>query len=234
MPRPKQRTDALRDHVLQVAVDMLASEGLAKFTTRNIARGASTSTPAVYELFGDKAGLVRGVFFEGFRVLRQYLDRPAASPRPPRVGDPRDDLIGLFARYREFLRDHPVLSHVMFSRPFADFDPGPAEREAGAQVRELIVAHVQRCIDAGGLAGDSTDIAHVLVSLTQGLAAAEVASRLGSSRASVDRRWALGLAAVLDGLRPRARTAGSPPRAIRAARGGGQRRAGVAQRKPRR
>jgi hypothetical protein len=28
-----------------------------------------TSVPAVYELFGDKAGLVREIFFEGFRRL---------------------------------------------------------------------------------------------------------------------------------------------------------------------
>jgi hypothetical protein len=42
----------------------------------------------------------------------------------------------------------------------------------------------------------------MLVALTQGLAGAELAARLGSSRASVNRRWALGLRAVLDGLRP--------------------------------
>ena len=207
MPRPKQRTEALRDHILQVAVELLAHEGLAKFTTRNVARGAKTSTPAVYELFGDKAGLVRGVFFEGFRVLRRYLDLPGSPPdkpgaRPRKPTDPRAALLAIFTGYRDFVRDHPVLSHVMFSRPFADFDPGPAELEAGSAIRELIVDGVKRCIAAGQLAGDPVDIAHVLVALTQGLAAAEIASRLGTSRASVDRRWAVGLAAILDGLRP--------------------------------
>src|SRR5215467_676533 len=59
MPRAKQRTAALRDRVLQVAVAMLASDGVAGFTTRRVAERAATSTPAVYELFGDKAGLVR-------------------------------------------------------------------------------------------------------------------------------------------------------------------------------
>lgn len=195
MPRAKQRTPALRDHVLQVAVDLLAKSGVAGFTTRNVARRASTSTPAVYELFGDRAGLVRSVFFEGFRVLRRYLDKLGDS------GDPRRDLIALTAVYRAFLRDHAMLSHVMFSRPFADFDPGPSERAAGAAVRELIVARVQRCIDAGQIAGDATDAAHVLVALTQGLAAAELAGLLGRSRASVNRRWRLGIASLLEGLR---------------------------------
>jgi AcrR family transcriptional regulator len=208
VPRAKQRTPALRDRVLQVALELLARAGVAGFTTREVARGAQTSTPAVYELFGDKAGLVRGVFFEGFRLLRRYFDRLDDS------GDPRRDLVRLIAIYREFLRDHPVLAHVMFSRPFADFDPGPEERAAGAAVRELIVARVQRCIDAGMFAGDATDIAHVVVALTQGLAAAELAARLGGSRASVDRRWALGVAAMLDGLtarRPPRRSSRRPP-----------------------
>ena len=197
MPRAKQRTPALRDRVLQVAVELIGRAGIAGFTTREVARGAATSTPAVYELFGDKAGLVRGVFFEGFRLLRRYFDRLAES------ADPRRDVIDMVRAYRGFIRAHPVLSHVMFSRPFADFDPEPAERAAGGSVREFIIARVRRCVDAGVLAGDPTDIAHVVVALSHGLAAAELAGRLGTSRASVDRRWALGVAAVLDGLAPR-------------------------------
>ena len=50
------------------------TDGIAGFTTRRVAQEAETSTPAVYELFGDKAGLVREVFFEGFRLLRRRFD----------------------------------------------------------------------------------------------------------------------------------------------------------------
>ncbi len=73
MPRTKQRTPELRAHVLAIAVDLLTTQGAAGFTARSIAREAETSTPAVYELFGDKSGLVREVFFEGFRRLRRHL-----------------------------------------------------------------------------------------------------------------------------------------------------------------
>lgn len=73
MPKTKQRTPELRDYVMSVAVGLLAEQGVAGFTARGIAREAKTSTPAVYELFGDKWGLVREVFFEGFRLLRRYL-----------------------------------------------------------------------------------------------------------------------------------------------------------------
>jgi AcrR family transcriptional regulator len=179
-----------------VAVATLASAGVAGFTTRKVAQEAATSPPAVYELFGDKAGLVREMFFEGFRMLRRRFD-PLAE-----TADARADLVRVIEALRAFIRDNPVLSELMFSRPFADFDPGPSGLEAGSAVRTFVVGRVRRCIDAGQLAGDETDIAHVLVSLTQGLAATEMAGWLGTSKASVARRWDVAIHAVLDGLRP--------------------------------
>jgi AcrR family transcriptional regulator len=194
MPRTKQRTPELRERVLQVAVDLLTQDGVVGFTTRKVAQGADTSTPAVYELFGDKAGLVREVFFEGFRKLRRELEQLQPSD------DPRADLVAVIQVLRGFGRDNPALADLMFSRPFADFDPGPAERRAGSGVREFIVARVRRCIDTGVLAGQATDVAHVVVAVTQGLALQETAGWLGTSRASIDRRWNLAVDAMLAGL----------------------------------
>jgi AcrR family transcriptional regulator len=202
MPRRKQRTPDLRDRVLGVAVTLLADEGVAGFTTREVARQAATSTPAVYELFGDKAGLVREVFFEGFRRLGRDLGELAET------SDPRADLAAVPGAFRAFTLAHPVLAQVMFSRPFADFDPGPDELAAGAAVREFCVARVRRCVAAGVLEGDPVDIAHVLVALAQGLAGQEAAGWLGRSAGSVGRRWELAVQAVLDGLAPAVRNAG--------------------------
>jgi len=176
---------------------MLASEGVAGLTTRKIAEEAATSTPAVYELFGDKAGLVRELFFEGFRMLRRRFDALE------RTADPRADLLQVTATLRSFVRENPELAQVMFSRPFADFDPRPSGVEAGSAVRLFIVGRVRRCIDAGVLVGDATDVAHVLLALTQGLAATETAGWLGTSKASIERRWDVGIRAVLDGLAKR-------------------------------
>jgi len=196
VPRVKQRTPALRDHVLNVALATLAADGVAGFTTRRVAEQAQTSTPAVYELFGDKAGLVREVFFEGFRLLRRRFGELDES------ADPRADLADVLRAFRMFVRDNPVLGQLMFSRPFADFDPGPAEQEAGAAVREFIVGRVGRCTRAGLLrrAGADVDVAHVLLALAQGLAAQESAGWLGSTSESRDRRWELAVSSVLDGL----------------------------------
>lgn len=196
MPRPKQRTPALRDQLLSSAVELLAREGVSGFTTRGVAREADTSAPAVYELFGDRAGLLREVFFEGFRLLFNELDAL------PESDDPRVGLIELAGAYRDFMREHPVLTQLMFSRPFADFDPSRSEIQAGASVRGFIIERVRRAIEAGVVHGEETDVAHVLMALVQGLVAAESAERLGSSAASIERRWSIALDAVLDGLSP--------------------------------
>ena len=196
MPRAKLRTPELRDRVLQVAVAMLAAEGAGALTARRVAEQARTSTPAVYELFGDKAGLVREVFFEGFRLLGQRFGALAES------GDPRRDLVEVTWAFRGFVRDCPVLGQLMFARPFAEFDPGPAEREAGRATREFVVARVRRCVEAGLIAGDATDVAHVLLALCQGLAAQEAGGWLGTSAASRNRRWDLAAGSLLAGLSP--------------------------------
>jgi AcrR family transcriptional regulator len=194
VPRTKQRTPELRAHVLRVAMSTLAHRGVAGFTTRRVAQDAATSTPAIYELFGDRGGLVRAMFFDGFRQLRQRfmgLDETA---------DPGGDLAAVLLTFRAFVRDNPVLAQVMFSRPFADFDPGAEEAAIGGSVREFIVGRVARCVGSGVLSGDKTDIAHVLLALAQGMAAQETAGRLGTSQESADRRWSLAIQAALSGL----------------------------------
>ncbi len=206
MPRTKQRTPELRERVLAAAVDLLAEEGAAGLTARTLAARAETSAPALYELFGDKSGVVRELYFEGFR--RFFTELSALRE----TDDPVADLWALATAYRRFVRSNRELAEVMFSRPFTDFSPGPEELNATSSVRVLIVGRVRRAIDAGRLRGDETDVAHVFVALVQGMAFAEAAGRLGTSTESVERRWRLAVGTLLNGF---GAGAGSPPAAPR-------------------
>ncbi|WP_431237394.1 TetR/AcrR family transcriptional regulator [Mycolicibacterium aichiense] len=194
MPRVKQRTPELRDRVVDVAVRTLCEDGMSGFTTRRVAERAGTSVPAVYELFSDKDGLLRAVFVEGFRRLGGEL------VAIPETTDELGDLRAVIPVFRRFCLDYPPLARVMFSRPFQELDPDPDQLAAAPTVREILVGKVQRCIDAGSLAGDPVDISHVLLALAQGLAVQEAGRRLGTSTSSVDRRWEVGVQAVLAGF----------------------------------
>ena len=199
MPRPKQRTPELRDRVLRGALDLLDRHGAVGLTARTLARQAETSAAAVYELFGDKQGVLRAVYFEGFRRLHEVL--VAVAARPPDDEDPVGDLLRTAEAYRGFMTANRALAEVMFERPFTDFSPGPEEMVAAGSVRELVVDRVAACTrPSAATRAQATDLAHVFVALVQGLAAAESAGRLGRSRASVERRWALGLAAFTAAL----------------------------------
>ncbi|HEX3839229.1 MAG TPA: TetR/AcrR family transcriptional regulator [Acidimicrobiales bacterium] len=184
MPRAKLRTPALKEKVIGAAVSTFAQDA-SRFSTRQVARDAGTSPAAIYELFDDRSGLLRAVFFEGFRLLGGYFERIVTTE------DAVEDLRALFDAFRQFVQENPGMANLMFSRPFPDFHPGPDEAAAGAFTRRTVTAYVGRCIEAGRLVGTSTDLAHVLLALAQGLALQESAGWLGSSVASTNRRWAL-------------------------------------------
>jgi AcrR family transcriptional regulator len=182
MPRAKLRTPELREQLVVAAIDTLAIDGIAGFTTRRVAGLAATSASAVYELFGDRAGLLREVYFEGFRRLRTALG-VEPTERPGR------DLLELAMRFADWARANPALVEIMFTRPFADFAPGARELEAVTSVRDLVVERVRRCVADGIMRGDPATLGHAVVALAQGLAAQERAGWLGNSTEAVERRW---------------------------------------------
>ena len=187
MPRLKLRTPELRDHVLLDAEATLARDGVEGFTTNRIATDAATSVPAIYEMFGDKNGLLRELFFVGFRKLA------AAVAAVPSSDDPRSDVVALARAYRVFSLAHPSLSKLMFSQPFASFAPTADDLAAADTSRRALLKAVRRCIDAGVVHGDPIDVSHVLLALVQGLIAQETAGWLGKGKASCDRRWDVAL-----------------------------------------
>lgn len=194
MPPKKERTPELRNRLLAEAIDVLAEAGVSGVTTREVARRAGTTAPALYELFADKEGLVRAVYFEGFRQLGNLLN---ALPAP--TGAP-DDLMATVNSFRRFSLQQPRLFEVMYSRPFVDFAPNAQERALGDTTRAHLVDRVQACVGAGSLVGDPVDIAHALLALAIGLATQETAGWLGSTARSRNRRWRASVEALVAGF----------------------------------
>ncbi|MEU6754579.1 TetR/AcrR family transcriptional regulator [Spirillospora sp. NPDC046719] len=196
MPPAKERTPELRRHILDTAIDVLAAEGVTAVTTRRVAGLAGTSPPAIYELFGHKAGLIRELFFEGFRRLNAAFEGLGTT------GDATADLAATVHAFRAFASDNPNLFNVMYNRPFDGFEPDRDERSLGDGARRFLVDRVGRCVQAGGMSGDPIDIAHALLGLAIGLATQENAGWLGSTAESRDRRWTVAVDAFIRGFAP--------------------------------
>ncbi len=58
---------------------------------------------------------------------------------------------------------------------------------------DAVVERVAAAVQAGVLDGDPVDIAHVLLATVQGLAVQESGGWLGSTPASIERRWNLAI-----------------------------------------
>ncbi|QFG22069.1 TetR/AcrR family transcriptional regulator [Actinomadura sp. WMMB 499] len=189
MGRRKTRTDALRGEVLAVAARLLEAGGTGAVTTRAVAAGARTSQAAVNELFGGKAGLARALFAEGF--ARLAADLRALEP----TGDPEADVLELALAVRSFARRAPHLHEVMFSRPFAEFRPEPADGRAAGEIHAIVVGRVAAVL------GPETaeDAAIGLFATVQGLLALDASALLGGPEAA-DRRFRRTVTATLRGL----------------------------------
>ena len=194
MGRPKLHNEQVRDQLLSHAIALLEKDGPPAVRARRVADHAGTSTAALYELFGDKGGLIRAVFFEGFAALHEALTAV------PTTDDPRRDLIALMAASREFAIARPMLFEVMYARPFAEFDPSAEETEVGNAIYRLTVKAVGRWLSAEGSAMSAVAASHVLVATHRGLLATELAGLAGRSESTRRRRYALGVEAVLAGL----------------------------------
>jgi AcrR family transcriptional regulator len=188
------RTADVRDDVLRCALEALERDGPPALSARRVAASAGTSTAALYEFFGDKVGLVRAVSLEGFAALARALDTV------PSDEDARDELVALLAAARRFALDRPMLFELMYARPIAELDPGPADREAAIAVYRTFVAAVRRWLRAAGSPLSATEAAHVIVAAHRGFVLTELGGIAGSSSANVERRYRRGVAAVLDGL----------------------------------
>jgi AcrR family transcriptional regulator len=196
VPPTKERTPELRNRIFDAAIEVLATQGVSAVTTRRVAELAGTSPPAIYELFGDKAGLVRELFFEGFRRLL------AALKELDTTDDPTRDLVQAVLTIRDFANTNPHFFAVMYAQPFDVYMPNPEERRLGDGTRQFIVGRVERCADAGFIVGDPVDIGHGLLGLAIGLGTQETAGWLGSTETSRQRRWSTSLWALISGLRP--------------------------------
>ncbi len=194
MPRPRTHDQALRLRLLDEGGRLLAAEGPAALTTRRLAERAGTSSSAVYSLFGDKAGLLRAMFAEGFhRLARRFAELP-------RSDDPASDLMALGYAFRAHALANPHLYDLMFRSPFPGLDLPVEDCEDALATFQVLVSAVRRCLEAGAIApADPEEVAKVLFGLVDGLAGLELRGWLGEPEVA-GKCWELALGVALRGL----------------------------------
>jgi len=133
----------LRRALLDAALEMVRTEGVAQLSLREVARRAGVSHAAPYRHFASKEALLAAVAEEGFRRLEEAL-RAAAAEAP----GPLEALQASGRAYVAFAMANPGHFRVMFG-PGASSEPYPALAEATHSAFGVLVGTLQACIDAG-------------------------------------------------------------------------------------
>ena len=146
-------TEPLDQRLVQVALDLLADEGLESLTLRRIARRAGVSHGAPLRHYRSLADLLSEVAARGFQQLSEALEKSAAQ-LPPGVG-PMARLEAAARAYVETAVANPGLFALMF-RP-EDLDvANPRFMREGSGAFEQLVRLVRATQDAGWHSGRDT------------------------------------------------------------------------------
>lgn len=194
---------------------LVAEGGPGAFSVRAVADEVSTTTRAVYSLFGSKEGLLVDALAQGaFEFLADGIDELIETD------DPVTDLVELgVGVFRALVLEHPALYRIAFQRIVPGFRAGPEVTEARERAFAGLLAKVQRVEDAG-LLGPTKSVRQAAMefnAMLEGLANAELRGTTLRilPAGSEERAWRDALGTVVRGLgatAPPSATVGPRPR----------------------
>jgi len=174
MSRKEHAAENLRPALIEAAARLIATEGASGLTLRRVADAVGTSTMAIYTHFGGMPELRRAVRREGFARLAARAAQMEASD------DPVADLATLGIEYNENALSNPHLYRVMFMEQPLD----ETDADAGTETSAILVAGVQRCIDAGRFVqDDAARLATQFWALGHGVSSLQLANLLSAGEA---------------------------------------------------
>ncbi|GAA3616877.1 TetR/AcrR family transcriptional regulator [Nonomuraea rosea] len=169
--------DELRSRLLDVAVNLLASDGAESLTMRRIAAEAGCTTTVIYTMFGNREGLAEALYLEGFERFRRFLE--AVSPRR----NPLEHLTALGPAYRQACLSEPGYYSLMFERAIPGFEPSERARTLARAALNILDRVIADCISSGYLIPTQPrKIADALWAAAQGAISLERAGHLRDDR----------------------------------------------------
>lgn len=133
---PRTADPEVAEALIEAGARLVAAHEL--LTARRLATEIGASTSAVYTHFGSMDELRRAIRRTGFERLAEYLTSYEHTD------DPVADLIKQGWAYRANALANPTMYRVMFMEAPLD----EADAEVGFYTFEMVIAAVQRCIDA--------------------------------------------------------------------------------------
>jgi AcrR family transcriptional regulator len=171
--RARERAST-RERIIEAALHVLETEGVAALTIRRIATDIEYSAPVVYQHFANKDALVLELVAHGHRLMlaefRQAAEEPGIDRRMMRIA----------SEYVRFVGEHPHLNEVMNSAVVDADERRRAAEPAIAVLKELLAAWS----DAHGVVlGDPDEACEIIWGTLYGIASLGHLGTVGNERA---------------------------------------------------
>ncbi|MFD9301382.1 TetR/AcrR family transcriptional regulator [Streptomyces sp. NPDC060048] len=149
-----EQDNGLRERLIDVGAELVASEGTAALGLREIARRAGVSHGAPRRYFATHHALLSAIARRGFDDLGARVPAAISAAGACGNGDPREQVRALGRAYVGFALERRGMFELMFRHDLLDStgQDGPAGsrlRDSTLPLFELLVSLVARCEAAG-------------------------------------------------------------------------------------
>ncbi|MFE4667456.1 TetR/AcrR family transcriptional regulator [Streptomyces sp. NPDC056716] len=159
-----------RRQILDVAAELLEREGAQALSTRAVAAAAGIRAASLYQLFGDKDGLLSALAIHAFDLYLAQKHTLAPS------GDPVEDMRRGWDMHVDFGLEHPAFYLLMYGTDRPGRVP-PAAREA----EKLLMGFLDRAAHDGRLRVPPVLAARLMLAAVTGITLSLI-SAAGSDR----------------------------------------------------
>ncbi len=145
--RSRRRNETVQE-ILDVAMEVMAEEGVAALSLSEVARRMGLRPPSLYQYFASRMAIYDALFERGMRNVLEVMEQYRA-----RLGD---DPIAAISAGQEamfsWVLANPVLAQLLYWRPVPGFEPSARAFEPAVRQVELLRDALRAAVDAEQLA----------------------------------------------------------------------------------
>jgi AcrR family transcriptional regulator len=176
--RGRRRRETIEE-ILEVAVEVMADDGVAALSLAEVARRMGVRPPSLYQYFPSKVAIYDALFARGAgRVRAATLQAEAGLD-----GDPLARLRACQEAFCRWCIENPVLSQLLFLRTVPGFAPSPESFAPALAQLDDLRSRLRAAVEARRLAPEAADDEGVALytSLVSGVVSQQLANEPDTS-----------------------------------------------------